>query len=223
MVGLINKMNSKRIALVPEESPENSESIVYAHDLSGNMTFVNKEAELISGYSRKEARLMNITQFIAPEFLAHVRERFNDRAEDELGTVEEIDIIAKDGRRVALEVSTRMISRIMDGRSRFTGSRFLQFYEEIPKATSGRDVWTRPFQAKFFCQTSKTSIKIPPRAEKTKAATSSPRRRFPSATVRLREDETFSLILVGRHCTSISPTMLALKQILFSQNHSNHP
>lgn len=49
--------------------------------------------------------------------------------------------------------------------------------------------------------------------KKTKAATSSPRRRFPSATVRLREDETFSLILVGRHCTSISLTMLALKQI----------
>ncbi len=57
---------------------------------------------------------MNITQFIAPEFLVHVRERFTYRAEDELGTVEEIDIIAKDGRCVALEVSTRVISR--DGR-----------------------------------------------------------------------------------------------------------
>src|SRR5436309_10726993 len=101
----------------------------------------------------------------------------------------------------------------MGGRSKYRGSQFLPFCEEIPKVTSGRSVWTRPFQAKFFSQSSKTSINIPPYAEKTKAATSSPRRRFPSATVRLREDETFSLILVGRHCTSISLTMLALKQI----------
>jgi len=85
--------------------------IVYAHDLAGNITFVNKAGELISGYSCDEARRMNVTEFIAPEFIDHVRAEFGQKIRVQLGTVQEIDIIAKDGKRVALEVGTRVILR----------------------------------------------------------------------------------------------------------------
>ena len=71
----------------------------------------NKAGELISGYSCDEARRMNVTEFIAPEFIDHVRAEFGQKIRVQLGTVQEIDIIAEDGKRVALEVSTRVILR----------------------------------------------------------------------------------------------------------------
>jgi PAS domain S-box-containing protein len=83
--------------------------IVYAYDLSGRITFVNRAAELISGYSREEACAMNIADLVAPEFGAHLDKLFRLNADFEVGMVEEIDIIAKDGSRVALEVSIRVV------------------------------------------------------------------------------------------------------------------
>jgi len=85
--------------------------IEYAHDLSGNLTFLNRAGELITGYSVNEARQMNVAQVVTPEF--------NQRMEKQVaaqmlkrrpGFVFEIDILAKDGKRLALEVSWRLIT-----------------------------------------------------------------------------------------------------------------
>lgn len=83
----------------------------YAHDLFGNLTFLNKAGELISGYSAQEARCMNISQLVTPEFIGQMRELIAHMIEQGMGSVFEIDIIAKDGRPVALEVSTRLVLR----------------------------------------------------------------------------------------------------------------
>ena len=85
--------------------------IVFKHDVAGNLTFLNKAGELISGYSRQEACGMNIAQFVAPEFAERVHDCVAGNSSKRLGTVYEIDIIAKNGRRIALEVSTQAISR----------------------------------------------------------------------------------------------------------------
>lgn len=88
---------------------ENANDLIYTHDLKGNFTSLNRAGERITGWTRDEALKMNISQVVAPEsFEAARRMTFRKLAEDN-ATTYEIDIIAKDGKRVSLELSTRLI------------------------------------------------------------------------------------------------------------------
>jgi PAS domain S-box-containing protein len=88
---------------------ENANDIIYTHDLKGNFTSLNRSGERITGYSREEAALMNVADVIAPEYLSLARDMIAQKTTDGVSTVYEIDIISKQGRRVRLEVSTRLI------------------------------------------------------------------------------------------------------------------
>lgn len=90
---------------------ENANDLIYTHDLSGNFTSLNRAGERITGYSRDEALKMNITQVVAPESLQAAREMTARKLASEKATTYEIDIVAKNGRRVLLELSTRLIFR----------------------------------------------------------------------------------------------------------------
>lgn len=94
---------------------ENANDLVYTHDLEGNFSSLNKAGELITGYTREEALALNISQVVVPEQLEHAREMITRKTVDEMPTVYELEIMAKDGHRVALELSTRIIYR--DGRA----------------------------------------------------------------------------------------------------------
>jgi PAS domain S-box-containing protein len=85
--------------------------VTYAHDLSGNLTFLSEAGQRISGYSRDEACRMNITDLMDPEIANRVSEQIIRDARERVGAVYEIDIIAKDGRRIPMEVSTRVVLR----------------------------------------------------------------------------------------------------------------
>lgn len=84
-------------------------TVVYAYDLSGNFTFLNHEGERSWGYSREEACRMNIAEMLDPQIADRVREQIIHDASERVGTVYEIDIIAKDGSRIPLEMSTRVV------------------------------------------------------------------------------------------------------------------
>src|SRR5215216_120352 len=88
---------------------ENANDIIYTHDLEGNFTSLNRSGERITGYSREEASLMNVADVIAPEYVSLARDMISQKESDGVSTVYEIDIISKQGRRVRLEVSTRLI------------------------------------------------------------------------------------------------------------------
>lgn len=90
---------------------QGTNEIVYAHDLGGNFTFLNDVGERISGYSREEACRMNIAEVVPAEIAEHVREQIARNVTRRVGTVYEIDLVAKDGRRVPLEVSTAVMLR----------------------------------------------------------------------------------------------------------------
>jgi diguanylate cyclase (GGDEF)-like protein/PAS domain S-box-containing protein len=90
---------------------ENAYDMVYTHDLAGKITSVNKAAERIIGYSRAEALQMRFSQFVAPEFQQTARRMIDRQIADEAPITQEIDIIAKDGSRVTLEVSNRLVFR----------------------------------------------------------------------------------------------------------------
>jgi PAS domain S-box-containing protein len=91
-----------------EPDPSRATDILFAYDLAGYITFLNEAGERILGYSCQEACEMNIAELVAPEFADQVRRQLGGNIREILGTVVEIDVITKDGGRVALEVSTRI-------------------------------------------------------------------------------------------------------------------
>lgn len=88
---------------------ENANDIIYTHDLKGNFTSLNKTGERVTGYSRDEALKMNIADVLARESMETAQQMLMLKSEAKISTVYELEIIAKDGRRVQLEVSTRLI------------------------------------------------------------------------------------------------------------------
>ena len=88
---------------------EYANDLIYTHDLQGNFTSLNRAGERITGYSRAEALKMNIAQVVAPGSVAAAREMTARKLAEGLATTYEIDIVAKDGRIVSLELSTRLI------------------------------------------------------------------------------------------------------------------
>lgn len=88
---------------------ENANDLIYTHDLRGNFTSLNRAGERITGYSRAEALTMNISQVVAPSSVEIARQMTMKKLSEEVSTTYEIDIIAKDGRTVSLELSTRLM------------------------------------------------------------------------------------------------------------------
>ncbi|MEO7538757.1 MAG: EAL domain-containing protein, partial [Pyrinomonadaceae bacterium] len=88
---------------------ENANDLIYTHDLDGYFTSLNRAGEFITGYSRDEALKMNIAEVVAPEFIEGARTMTARKVDGESPTTYELEIIAKDGHRVTLELSTRLI------------------------------------------------------------------------------------------------------------------
>jgi PAS domain S-box-containing protein len=88
---------------------ENAQDIIYSHDLQGNYTSSNRAGEEITGYSLEESLKLSFQQTIAPEFLGMAREMVARKLAGENTTAYELDLIAKDGHRVPVEVNTRLV------------------------------------------------------------------------------------------------------------------
>ncbi|MEO8382270.1 MAG: PAS domain S-box protein [Acidobacteriota bacterium] len=89
---------------------ENANDIVYTHDLEGIVTTMNLAGETVSGYSREEIMGRHIRELIAPEHQGVAQEAMEKKLRGETpATFYELDLRAKDGRRIPIELSTRMI------------------------------------------------------------------------------------------------------------------
>jgi PAS domain S-box-containing protein len=103
--------NPQRNQPADQESLRRASDVTYAYDLSGNLTFLSEEGERILGYSRADVCRMNIAELLDPEIAGQVGEQIVLDATERVGAVYEIDMIAKDGRRIPMEVSTRVVLR----------------------------------------------------------------------------------------------------------------
>jgi PAS domain S-box-containing protein len=89
---------------------EEANDIVYTHDLQGYFTSLNEAGERISGYRREELYRRRIFDIIAPEQRETVRQMVEQKMLAGDGSTQyELTVVTKDGRRVPLEVNTRLL------------------------------------------------------------------------------------------------------------------
>jgi PAS domain S-box-containing protein len=97
--------------LRPASSTTREGHLLFTLDLVGNIKFANPDAERLLGYSCEEICRLNITQVAAPEFADYVRKQISLAVNGRVGAVYEIEFITNDRRRVALEISTHLVTR----------------------------------------------------------------------------------------------------------------
>ena len=88
---------------------ENAHDFIYEHDLNGNYTSTNQAGERITGYSREESLKLNLKQTVAPEYLPRTQEMLSQKLAGEEPTAYELELIAKDGHHVMVEVNSRLV------------------------------------------------------------------------------------------------------------------
>ena len=92
---------------------ENANDVFYTHDLEGRFTWANRAVEHVAGYTPAEMLQMTVADVVAPEYLALAQARPAELPPD-VPLVYELEIIGKNGRRIPLEVGSRLI--VQDGR-----------------------------------------------------------------------------------------------------------
>ena len=87
---------------------ENAYDLVFTLDGAGRFTSINYATERALGYPRDEALRLRLTDLVVPEYLEEARRQLADRlAGRPASATYELEVFAKSGRRVNLEVSTR--------------------------------------------------------------------------------------------------------------------
>ena len=92
---------------------ENANDIIYTVDLAGGFTSMNRAGERITGYTREEALQMNIADVIRPDDAERVRQRIAKNLAGAGAPDFELEIFAKDGSSVTMDISSRLI--LQDG------------------------------------------------------------------------------------------------------------
>ncbi|HJQ38914.1 MAG TPA: PAS domain S-box protein [Thermoanaerobaculia bacterium] len=91
---------------------ETAHDLVYTHDLDGRLTSINAAGQRITGYSQDELLGMPIQDLVVPDQLEYGLEQMRKKLRGESeSTFYELEIVAKDGHRVPLELSSRLIYR----------------------------------------------------------------------------------------------------------------
>ena len=87
----------------------NANDIIYTHDLEGRFTSLNHAGERVTGYTEEEAKLLYLGDAVAPEFMQQARAMIETKLATGSATIYETELIAKDGRRIPIEVNSRLI------------------------------------------------------------------------------------------------------------------
>jgi diguanylate cyclase (GGDEF)-like protein/PAS domain S-box-containing protein len=87
---------------------ENAHDVVFTLDLAGNLTAINRTAEQMCGYTREEAIRMSIADVVAPEYLQTTSAMIADKLDGVPATTYLIELVARDGERIPLEVTTQL-------------------------------------------------------------------------------------------------------------------
>ncbi len=90
---------------------ENATDIIFTYTFEGRLLSLNRAVERILGYSRAEALQLNISEAIAPEYEQTTRRMLDPQVAGEVPLNFELEVFAKDKRRIFLGVDTRPLFR----------------------------------------------------------------------------------------------------------------
>jgi PAS domain S-box-containing protein len=90
---------------------EHSTDVLFTLDSTGRLTDVNRKAEELLGYTRSELVALPLYELVPPEYHALMQQMVTRKAEGEPRTSYEIEVLTKDGRRLPLEISSRVLER----------------------------------------------------------------------------------------------------------------
>lgn len=90
---------------------EHANDFIYTHDLAGNFTSLNPAGLKLLGYTAAEAAGLNLRAVVAPEDQPLVTALLAGELGAGPAANREITFVARDGRRIHLEISTRVIER----------------------------------------------------------------------------------------------------------------
>jgi PAS domain S-box-containing protein len=93
-----------------QEIVENVNDLIYTLDLRGRFTSLNAAARCALGYTVEEVPGLTTDKIVAPECWGLVRHMREAKLATGEATTREITVITKDGRRILLEVSSRLIT-----------------------------------------------------------------------------------------------------------------
>lgn len=88
---------------------ENAKDATYVHDLNGRYISVNRAAERLAGHTRDEIIGRRFSDFIPLEEVGAVSEHLCQKLIEEGETTYETEVVASDGRRVPVKVSSHLI------------------------------------------------------------------------------------------------------------------
>ena len=88
---------------------ENSKEAIYSHDLSGRYLMVNRAGEDLLGYSREELLQKTVFDLTPASYFALVGQNLKQKLADHAPTIYQIEATRKDGTRIPVEVSSRLI------------------------------------------------------------------------------------------------------------------
>jgi PAS domain S-box-containing protein len=88
---------------------ENAKDAIYVHDLGGRYLSVNRAAEELIGFSREEILGKHFSNFVSPRDLKHVRTNLCRKLDEENETIYEVNVVNRNGSRIPVEVSSRLI------------------------------------------------------------------------------------------------------------------
>lgn len=88
---------------------ENATDMMYSTDIEGNIRTANKAFQAVTGYSREELMHMNLRDLVFPEDQDAIERMLLSRLGGDNRAIDEISIRHRDGRRIYLETSNRLV------------------------------------------------------------------------------------------------------------------
>jgi PAS domain S-box-containing protein len=90
---------------------DNATDILYTFDAKGYVTSVNRAGEEVTGHRANEIVGRHFTEFVPPEYVAAMRERFHRELTGQPTGSAELEILGAGGTRIPVEIRSRPILR----------------------------------------------------------------------------------------------------------------